>query len=281
MNTLVPYAKPLYVPPVNAEEYFPLLLRTAGATGQITPEQYASLMRQMAHMLQAAVYRYSMGANSSVPYEKAQSLVLSQLYCLGFGLKQYPNTAQALQAVLHTPLHLLATQGRQQVTAATRSANHLWRATKAAQIQTPNRPYHDTIRGIGQFFRLYDVVYAANETPADIDYPLALPRWELCGVEYMLHYLQAFLLETRFLRYFKPGLVHAVLLRAQPTYATLPLNLCAPVLLCALGCLLSGACKPPPHNTAASPQRCRQSWKICCPFCTNSFPCKTPACKST
>ena len=67
----------------------------------------------------------------------------------------------------------------------------LWLAACERLPPVENRSMQDTLRGIGTFFRRYDVRFFAHEIPCDIDYQLAIPvEPEQKGVDYVNRYLE-------------------------------------------------------------------------------------------
>lgn len=226
-----------------AGTYLPTLLLRAERVGLWQATHTQQIYSQLTALLAHITARYTMEESSSVPAETASGLLASVLYCIGLQLKSLPAPGDAAQALQSTSLAALWKQGKQLAAASARKARHLWLTVKSTRIQTPNQPYQYTLlRGIPPFFATYDTAFAAQDTPADIDYPACLQTyWQYEGVEFMLQYLQALLHENLLLRHFSAAAIHRTLSRCQPTYHTLPLNLFEPVLLCALGGLLYGS----------------------------------------
>lgn len=226
-----------------AAGYTTALVQHAAATGLWQQSDTQIFYTQLGTLLAYITKRYTMGESSSVAVETAQNLMHSALYNLGLVLKTIPTEKEALQLLTNTSLQKLWQQGCQLAAAKAKTSRRLWLAVKASSITTPNRPYTYTLqRGLSPFFTSYDSTFAAHEIPADIDYPASdQTYWQYEGAEFMCHYLQALLYENQFLNRFSSSAVHNTLLRVQPTYSSLPLNLFEPVLLCAMGCLLSGA----------------------------------------
>ena len=114
----------------------------------------------------------------------------------------------------------------------------------------------DTLRGIGTFFRRYDVRFFAHEIPCDIDYQLAIPvEPEQKGVDYVNRYLERLTLENEFLRRFTRAAMEPILRRYCPDYWGLLINLYEPVATNALGLALLGE---QVQALAISPAACRR-----------------------
>ncbi|MFV0413277.1 MAG: DUF6179 domain-containing protein [Oscillospiraceae bacterium] len=227
----------------GAAEYPGRLLEYAAQQGLLTAHDQARINRQMFAFFQQYLARFTQQESSSVPVETAQNLLHALLYSIGYGLKPLP-PAKAISLFSSAPPEQLYRQGQAQLQAGVQTARHLWQAARAAKITTPNKPYNYSLfKGIGAFFSGYSIAFAPQETPADLDYPLCVFSNGFTGVEYMQEYVWALLLENRFVCLFAPGPVHRALLSRQPLYSELPINIFETVLLCALGCTLSG--QPP------------------------------------
>ncbi|MEI8200026.1 MAG: DUF6323 family protein [Eubacteriales bacterium] len=75
-----------------------------------------------------------------------------------------------------------------------------FRAILAMKIHLPLDTYYGTLyREIPTFFRLYDGQYAAHETPALMDYPLAIEIENLSGIVYIHEYLRRMRIECEYI----------------------------------------------------------------------------------
>lgn len=237
----LPRLVPLYVAPCDTVQYLQALLQAGLAAGRCTQRQVSFLMDGFPRLLQQECLALTVGESSSLAAEQAQEIAKSVLYALGFVLRRSPSPDVALGTLLAQGVEKTLAEGRSAIARSVSTAKRLWQATKSSALPSPNSPYRYTIfTGLGQFFQSYNIRFAAHDTPADIDYPLAIPVWRHTGVEFMTAYLQHALWENALLSRFSATEVNRVHLLYQPTYKTLPQNLMEPVLLCAIGCLLSG-----------------------------------------
>lgn len=62
--------------------------------------------------------------------------------------------------------------------------------------------YNDTIDRLDDFFKNYDVIFAAHDGACDIDYPLAFDDMNITGVFYIKQYLEKLKIETEFCKFF-------------------------------------------------------------------------------
>lgn len=232
---------PLLLAGCPAEDCLERLVRALRAAGRLSAEGAAGLGRALGVLLEARALRYLAGESRSMRVEVRDGLLHSMLYTIGIALKAGPAPDEVL---LQNSLQALYEQGHSLLAKQVATAKRLWRAVQSTRLPTPAVCYNDAItKGMGAFFHFYDIDYAATETPADIDYFLALPLEDTCGIEYITEWLRRVLIENRFCGRFAPEAVHRMLLRREADYAGLPLNLCEPVLLCATGALMAG-CDP-------------------------------------
>ncbi|MBU3181648.1 hypothetical protein KPL38_10970 [Clostridium psychrophilum] len=106
-------------------------------------------------------------------------------------------------------------------------------------IITDNIAYNDTIqKGIEIFFSTYDVEFAAQDTPASIDYPLSNDKMELVGIEYINSYLEKLSFENQFCKNFTDHDIHCLLLGYDEHYKDLLINIFGLVVTNLAGSLL-------------------------------------------
>ncbi|MDO4546928.1 MAG: DUF6179 domain-containing protein [Clostridia bacterium] len=88
-----------------------------------------------------------------------------------------------------------------------------------------NISLRDTLKGLGEFFRLYQPRLFPLDTPGDIDYQLSIPvEGELCGVDYVLEYIRRLTIETRFTLRFDEREVEAVMAKYDGESGELLIN---------------------------------------------------------
>lgn len=187
--------------------------------------------------------KYTSGESTSVSYETAQMLMEAVLYCITEymdgnnsikinGESNTENTA-ALQEAYR--------RGYETVLFKVQKAKQLYDALVPAFEDYGCRNYSDTIiQGMPSFFLRYDPVYQPQNSVLTLDYPLLLGNPKTKGIERILTYLEGITIEAEFLSRFSRENICALLERIQPEYQSLYLdNICDPVLLQAVGCLVT------------------------------------------
>lgn len=213
----------------------------------------AQLEAQLLSLLARQARLFTAGDSTSLPEETARSLLESVCFCLRVGEGFRPERWTEL---LETELTQAFEDGVRQLEQRVEYGKRLWLAACERLPPVENRSMQDTLRGIGTFFRRYDVRFFAHEIPCDIDYQLAIPvEPEQKGVDYVNRYLERLTLENEFLRRFTRAAMEPILRRYCPDYWGLLINLYEPVATNALGLALLGE---PVEALAISPAACRR-----------------------
>lgn len=168
--------------------------------------------------------KYTVNDHSSIPVEKAQQLMSSILYCINGYLKSLD------KAIVSTDEYnnavILYERGLELEKRNLSSAKKLFENIKLNMQDIDNIYYQDTLsEGLESFFRNYDVLYAAHETPGSIDYQLALNIEDYTGIEYILEYLNRLYAENNFCSCFPANEIESLLRGYNADYKNIPLNI--------------------------------------------------------
>lgn len=127
----------------------------------------AQLEAQLLSLLAWQARLFTAGDSTSLPEETARSLLESVCFCLRVGEGFRPERWTEL---LETELTQAFEDGVRQLEQRVEYGKRLWLAACERLPPVENRSMQDTLRGIGTFFRRYDVRFFAHEIPCDIDY---------------------------------------------------------------------------------------------------------------
>ncbi len=252
----VPAANPQKTPPPNAEATAsvfapacasqlsaqnPENLMPAFCGAPLSAEEQAAFEAKLWPLLARQASLFTMGESTSLPEEAAESLLASVCFTLG------ADTPAHLRALTACPdLEAALDAGRARLAARTRYGKALWQVLCRRLPPVTSEAMLDSLRGIGDFFRLYDIRYSAHRVavPILIDYPLACPVDEaLQGIDYINEWLRRFALESSLLHLYPADALSALLDAAAPGWKTLPISLYEPAAANALGRALAG--QPP------------------------------------
>lgn len=180
---------------------------------------------------------------TSVSVERADSLSKSILYTIGI------NTAAGMspEEILHEDPEKLLLSGRQIIKEKKAASFAAWKALLQKPPRVRNVFFTDTVKGLGAFFKYYDIFYSAHCIPCSIDYWTMIPMQDsLKGISYIEEYLRRLSIEVRFLHRFSPETVRKLYSYEIPEYHSAFFNLCEPIVTAALirkitGKFLSGS----------------------------------------
>lgn len=212
-----------------------------------TTEEENIIKARMFTLLSKQVRLRTQGDHSSLREEDAAELLDSLLFTLRYLLFL---RGMPLRTLLTADLNVLLLEGQAALQACVDGARALYDEALLSVKTFSSHSLSDTLKGIGLFFRAYDLRLYAHRIPAEIDYPLCLPVEDgLRGVLYIQAYLERLLTENRLVTRFAPECVSALLDRASPDYRELLLNLYDPIAANAVGLSLLGCDQASLHMT--------------------------------
>lgn len=182
--------------------------------------------------------KYTSKESSSVPYEVARQLLEAAVYCVNVF---WETDKEGVLAGDKPDCVTAYEEGYQRVLKKTVLAKEIYHHIIQSFQDYGCKNYRDTlIQGIPAFFTKYDPKFNPQDHILTLDYPVLCVDNKLTGVNLILEYLEEAEYEQSFMKKFsKTGIVE-LLESLQPNYRELYLdNLCEPVLLRALACLVT------------------------------------------
>lgn len=192
-----------------------------------TAEETAQLQARLFLLLERQIRMKTQGDSTSLPVEEVAELFESLCFTLQAHLDS--NALDARLLLAGNPVGLL--RAAQETLAVSVAKTRQLYDLLLERIQTfGHRALMDTLAGIGEFFRGYDVRLYAHQMPAHIDYQLCRPVPEnRKGVFYIYDYLRTLLIENDLLTRFPSSRVLRLLERLSPDFRELLVNLYEPV----------------------------------------------------
>lgn len=149
---------------------------------------------RLAALLAWQTEKYTKGESSSVTVETAQELLASLRYTLAIAAEEMHIPWERL---LTEELPPLIRRGQELLQGRLERAKQLWAAAGRTAPGLRNVYYADTLRGIGDYFKRYDLYFFAHMKPPCIDYPLLVAADEaLQGLDFTEEYLKRMLTEN-------------------------------------------------------------------------------------
>ncbi|KLU60155.1 hypothetical protein CEB3_c35860 [Peptococcaceae bacterium CEB3] len=225
---------------LSEASFLPSLLQESHRLGLLSASQFERIQLQSLQLLSKLTERYTGGESSSVKVETAQGLMSSIFYSIGIYLKSLSDPDLAIEALQEKPLAELYRGGKQMAREQLSRARELLRAIQNDGFVTDHVAYNDTVQeGLPGFFSVYDLDFAAHDTPGSIDYPLSHDPMDLVGVEYIHSYVQKLFRENQFCLLFPPQEIQRLLHSYSEHYQDLLVNIFGLVLTNAIGSLLA------------------------------------------
>lgn len=235
--------KPRIIDPaaLNGEFYFASLIEQAAIHEMLSATDIQRLQYDCLALLAKQTEKFCGGHSSSVPVERAQSLMTSLLFTVSLALKEAVHPDEAVNALSLYPIESFYQKGLLRIRKLISATKTIHAALQKELIQTENTCYRDTlVDGINGFFKCYDPDFGAHEIHITADYPLAVPLPPLAGIEFIKAYVTAACYENKFCSFFDTDTLHHLFCGYTKDYAAQMINLYEPVFHTAVGCVLCG-----------------------------------------
>lgn len=187
------------------------------------PTNYA--MEELLPIIARLSYKYTSGDSTSITYAQAQKLMASVLYCIQAGETAAANSLLPTETK-RRPAADAYEHGLALITKKVQQALHLYQQILQNFNDYDNYFLHSTIiDGMPEFFKWYDVNFAAHEDILTLDYPVLQDLTSLCGINKIYRYLQCIEQEQKFLAQMPPAFIRQTLAEYNPFYRDTPDNL--------------------------------------------------------
>lgn len=226
---------------LRSDAYFESLIEQALAKGILERNEFERIQYECINLLAFKAERFNLGESSSIPVDKAKSIMDSNLFTLSLWLKTCESPEEALGLLKKESIFELYKKGQKRIDTLVVSAKTLHQKLLEKLLETENEYYALTIvDGIKGFFKLYYPEFSAQEIHITADYPVYNPMERLSGIEFIKAYMECLYNENQFCLYFNKQDIHYLLRGYDKDYAHLLMNIYGEVLTAAIGCVLSG-----------------------------------------
>ncbi|MDR0286494.1 MAG: DUF6179 domain-containing protein [Clostridiales bacterium] len=227
---------------LSGTNYFQSLLEQAQNNGLLCVNVMERIQYECLALLAGKTESYNSGDSSSIPVEKAQSIMDSNLFTIGLCLKTYPHPNDAVALLQNESIDEIYKKGRRRIDAMLAHTKGLHEELLPQLVDTQNVFYRSTMEdGIKGFFKLYYPDFAAQEIHITADYPIYNSIPELAGIEFIQAYVESAYYENQFCNYFFIDDICRLLFGYEENYRELLINIYEPVLLTAIGSIITGA----------------------------------------
>ncbi len=197
-------------------------------------------------LLKTILTYYTKNQSSSVMIEEAENILKNIDYTIGVYLRDEDNIENILKKLENETMEFMFTEGRKKIKIKFENCRKILKYIQTNKIECRNFSYDDTIDyGLSLFFKCYDDLFKAHETPGSIDYQLCIDVGEYSGILYMEKYLSRLKVENEFCRCFSIENIMKLLKGYDEKSEFLLINVFELVLINALGLML---CNKLPYN---------------------------------
>lgn len=190
---------------LEPHSYTLALLIEGRRRGVLGPQAVDEFQAQLTPLLAELILKYTRGESSSVTVETAQRLLGSILYSIDACLRSFSHKEAALLCLQNCRASEMYTRGQALIATYLEQTWLLYEKVRAHKLHVPLKAYHSTIdKDIPDFLNNYDLLFNAQDTMANMDYPLLFDDMRLQGVLYINQYLRKLSMETDYCHMFFP-----------------------------------------------------------------------------
>lgn len=197
---------------LDQKQYLASLINEGMAVGLVDVEFSKSISFDLMEIFKEVMRMYTRGESTTLKAETAAGLMQSIVYSLDLYLMKYSVPEDAILHLRSSNTKMFYKEAIEHVKNYVEETKKLYRKIETKRIIIPNVVYNETFtKAIPAFFANYDVIFSAQDTSTDIDYPLVFDDMSIKGIMYIRRYLEAFQLENEFCCKFNPSNITALL----------------------------------------------------------------------
>lgn len=196
-------------PPVKKEnldknQYFISILQEGYYAGIVDMYSYKNIQIGIASILKELILKYTYGESSSVREETAFNILCSVYYVLDTYATALKRQGDIFAVLRGKSVKKIYEDGIEIIKSCVEESKRLYQEISVNKLDIPLETYNDTIdNALPEFFRTYDIEFAAHDTTTSMDYPLVFDDMTIRGIHYMQQYLEKLKLEMQFCNCFR------------------------------------------------------------------------------
>ena len=179
---------------------------------EILPENFLYTVQiKIGEILKELMIKFTKGESSSVTVEKAEKFIIGIWYTIDAYMNSLNNIEFSVEVLKNEEVYLMYEKGKNILKEDFIHTKNLYEKVLENKVKTELTAYNDTLKGIEDFFRLYNQDFEPDECDANIDYPLAFDDWNVKGLYYMKNYLWNLYMENEICNKFDNKEINLVL----------------------------------------------------------------------
>ena len=157
---------------------------------EILPKSFLYTVQiKIGEILKDLIVKYTKGESSSVTVEKAEKLIIGIWYTIDAYMNSLSDINLSIKTLKEEKISNIHENGKEILKMDLMHTENLYEKVLENKINTELTAYNDTLTGISDFFKFYNLDFEPDECDASIDYPLAFDDWDVQGLYYMKNYL--------------------------------------------------------------------------------------------
>lgn len=220
---------------IDSNSYIDSLLSTALKYNYITVEKYNLILIKLADLLSGKIERYTKGFNSTVSIYDAKNINESNIWTIGFYLKE-KEIDESLSILTTWDISKLYEMSLKKLRELKEKVNLFYKTIfKNNLITTKNYFYNATLKtGTNYFFSLYNESFDAKNTILTFDYETLYERPNSYGIEFVKEYLNIINIENIICQKFDSNKIEKLLKKIYDDYENLPINILEHIIITAV-----------------------------------------------
>ena len=179
---------------------------------EILPENFLYTVQiKIGEILKELMIKFTKGESSSVTVEKAEKFIIGIWYTIDAYMNSLNNIEFSIEVLKNEEVSLMYEKGKNILKEDFIHTKNLYEKVLENKVMTQLTAYNDTLKGIEDFFRLYNQDFEPDECDVNIDYPLAFDDWNVKGLYYMKNYLWNLYMENEICNKFDNKEINLVL----------------------------------------------------------------------
>ena len=179
---------------------------------EVLPESFLyTIQEKIGEILKELIINLTKGESSSITVEKAEKLIIGIWYTIDAYMNSLDNIELSIEVLKNDEVSFIYKNGKEILKKDFINVKNLYEEVLQSRVLTNLDAYNDTLKGIGDFFKLYNLDYEPDECDANIDYPLAFDDWNVKGLYYMKNYLWNLYLENNICNKFENEDINLIL----------------------------------------------------------------------
>jgi hypothetical protein len=190
-------------------QYDITFINEAKQNGYLSNKEVLDIQIEIMELLKDVVAQYTKGGSSNIRIDIAENLLRSIYYTLSFAFDS--NNVSKLNLLKTKSINDLYYDGLNKITKTYENTKISYEKLLKTKILVDNEMYNTSIESISDFFKNYNYIFNAHDTPCDIDYPVTFCNMDLEGINYIKQYVDMLILENEFVQIFDKGEVLEIL----------------------------------------------------------------------